>query len=454
MKKLMHRHLSLATMAMLMLVNISEAKTFQKSLWIWNTGSIIGVNTEENKVLNECVASTISDIYLYVQTSTFAGKQAALQKFIEQCSCKGIRVWGMDGWRGYFSDQCGPSGFYKVINAVITYNSKSTDKQKFYGFAGDNEFVYQDMSGDCVSPANADVFHYGSTDAGLSTTAGSGFWRSTERQDRDSICTDWVKQTHDAAVLCHNAGLQYSIAVMSWITGLSYTHAAMGSQKTPLYAYYNGVKKELHKALMEYVDEYVIMSYHTNVNSKVSLMCKDHLDYANTLPDGKRPRVLSAIETHCLVDQYVSYCDTPPQNTKSAANYGMMQHTDLFGTNISYAGVGIHDWVGWSGLSPVSTNTTALTCVEGINDNVNQTEISISANPVIDLLEVQLSNAASMIQITLYGIDGKKLFDLENNQATTGYTNKTIDVSFLNAGMYILKIASNGTEKAFKIIKN
>ena len=132
----------------------------------------------------------------------------------------------------------------------------------------------------------------------------------------------------------------------------------------------------------------------------------------------------------------------------------MMQHTDLFGTNISYAGVGIHDWVGWSGLSPVSTNTTALTCVEGINDNVNQTEISISPNPVIDLLEVQLSNAASMIQITLYGMDGKKLFDLENNQATTGYTNKTIDVSFLNAGMYILKIASNGTEKAFKIIKN
>jgi hypothetical protein len=59
-----------------------------------------------------------------------------------------------------------------------------------------------------------------------------------------------------------------------------------------------------------------------------------------------------------------------------------------------------------------------------------------------------------MIQITLYGMDGKKLFDLENNQATTGYTNKTIDVSFLNAGMYILKIASNGTEKAFKIIKN
>jgi hypothetical protein len=441
-------------MAMLMIAHVSEAKTFQKSLWIWNTSNIIGVTAEENKVLNESVASSITDIYLYVQSGTITGKQVAIQKFIEQCSCNGIRVWGMDGWRGYFADQCGPSGFYKVINAVITYNTKSTAKQKFYGFAGDNEFVFQDMSGDCVSPANADVFHYGSTDASLSTTAGSGFWRSTERQDRDSICTDWVKQTHDAAVLCHNAGLQYSIAVMSWITGLSYTHAAMGNQKTPLYSYYKGVKKELCKALMDYVDEYVIMSYHTNVNSKVSLMCKDHLDYANTLADGQRPRVLSAIETHCLVDQYVSYCDTPPQNTKPAANYGMVQHTDLFGSNISYAGVGIHDWVGWSGLSPVSNNTTALACVEGISEHLNPLDITISPNPVIDILNVELNNTAPTIQMALYSIDGKKIFSSANEATSAGNIQHSIDVSFLNAGIYILKITSNSSDKTIKIIKN
>lgn len=454
MKKSIFLRIGTAVLALLFISSITSATTYQKSLWVWNTTDVIGVTIEENRLLNECNASSITDLYLYLQSGTVTTNQVAFQNFIEKCTCKNIRVWGMDGWRGYFSDQCGPGGFYKVINTVISYNSKSTAKQQFFGFAGDNEFVYQDASGDCVSPSKSDAFHYGSTDAGLSKTAGSGFWKSTAQQDRDSLCTDWVKQSHDAAFLCHQAGLQYSIAVYGWITGTSYSHASMGFQNTPLYAYYKGEKKELYKALMDYVDEYVIMSYHTNVANKVALMCKDPLSYANTLPAATRPRILSAIETFCGVDQYVSYCDTPPQNNKSSANYGISQHISYLGGNESYSGVGIHDWVGWKDLSPASSNTANITCVSGIEAVLSLSEIQLTPNPATNQVELTVGNLFEAVTITVIGMNGVTQIVTQIPANSVGKLHSTIDVANLSSGLYLLKLSGNFNDKTIKFMKH
>ncbi len=429
------------------------ANTYRKSLWVWNTVDIVGITSEENRLINECISSAITDIYLFIQyNDELVTSKLPYQKFIEKCYCNNIRIWGMNGYRSYFSDQCGPSYYFSIISSMVTYNSNSTSKQRFVGFSGDNEFNQVD-TWDCTIQAKVNVFHSGLTDAALSTTAGTGFWKSTQKQDRDSLLTDWVRQTDLAAKICHQAGLEYGVASMNWITGKSFTNAAMGNQTTPLYAKYKGVTKELYKHIIDYVDEYIIMSYHSNVVSKVVPMCKDVLDYTNTLHAATRPRVMSAVETHCGVGAYVSYCDTQNSTSKNDVAYGISQHFSYLGTNnASYSGVAIHDWKGgYQILAPASANTNAPGCVLGIENNETSTIDYLAPNPTNDKIVLQLNNTFGEVIVTVSGIDGEKLLTI--NSFSDGNLNQEIDLKTLNPGIYMLKTTSNLQENTFKIIK-
>jgi hypothetical protein len=338
--------------------SFTKSFAFRKGLWIWDTNNIVGTHNAENKLINECINTGITDIYLYCPSENLSTPtdQINFKSFISRMSCKSIRVWAMDGWRGYFSDLCGPSDYYAGIQNIIDYNSAVQSDEQFFGFHGDNEFQVDETGSGC---GVRNAFHYGVKDINLNTTPGSGEWKSTEKQDRDSILSDYVKQVITASSMCHTAGLEYGIAIMPWITGVNWTHGAIGYQNTPLYATYNGVTKPLYQYLMDYVDEYVIMSYHTNVSSKVVPMCEDELAYADGLPVLTRPRIFSSLETYCGVAQYVSYCDTPGEDSKAHVNSEISAHFSLLGgPHPSHSGMAIHDWTGWRGLYPVSNNTT------------------------------------------------------------------------------------------------
>ncbi len=71
--------------------------------------------------------------------------------------------------------------------------------------------------------------------------------------------------------------------------------------------------------------------------------------------------------------------------------------------------------------------------------------VTISPNPVTNVLTFQTSDLLLLKNITIYSIEGKLVYSniLESN---------TVDLSFLNAGFYNIMI-DNDNSKTFKIIK-
>jgi hypothetical protein len=444
----------LIVIGFLFLYSITVHSAFRKTLWVWDSDNIVGNSTQENILLNECILTGITDLYLYTAGSVINGttNQTNTRAFIMKATCNNIQVWGMDGWRGYFSDLCGPSSYYSSIQAVINYNT-SCDKfnEKFTGFIGDNEFHVNEPSSGC---GVGDVFHSGKSDAQLSTTAGSGLWKSTEKQDRDSLMADFVKQTIKATAQCHNAGLKYGIAVMSWISAISATNAAINYQTTPLYANYGGVNKPLYKHLLDCVDEYVIMSYHTNVLGKVTLMCKDHLTYGNQVVGSKNLAILSALETHCGVAVYVSYCDTPGKDTKSyVKGTAIPDHIDTLGKYPSYAGVSVHDWAGWEGLSPVSANSQTLAvtqCNTTSIADITNISFTVFPNPAEDVVKLLYKNSGQDIEIKLINEIGVLVY-IEKINFKEEYV---LNISSLKNGFYVLVISDGYKVTHTPLVKN
>lgn len=440
------------------LFSFQEAKAqLRKPMWVWNTGAVIGNVSETNILINECLETGITDLYLYTSGTmvTNTSSKANMKTFIKKASCNNIRVWGMDGWRGYFSDQCGPSGFYQNIQRVINYNEESQDDEKFIGFHGDNEFhAFEDACG------ASNVFHWNKSDNALSTTTG-GLWKGSEKADRDSLVADFVKQTDIATAMCHGAGIEYGLAIMSWVTG--YPHQGVGNQTTPLYAVYKGVNKPLYHHLMDYVDEYVVMSYHTNVISKVIPMCTNEVTYGDLLPAATRPRIISGVETYCGVDQYVSYCDTPGEDNKAHVKSEMDQHIEGLGTYDSYSGVAIHDWEGWKGLRATATNSAiSNNTTEPDNDGCAALSINKKKNETLDI-SVFPNPSESNLTISVKEVSGEasvRIFNLQGHEVTKSCDVEIISnisllvqIENLSQGVYLVHIMDEDKISTVKVTK-
>ncbi len=432
----------------LSLLTLSFASAQRKSLWVWDTHAVVGIAAEENRLINECIRIGITDVYLYTPKSYLntSSDYTPYQSLIARMSCKEIRVWGMDGWRGYFSDLCGPSEFYAAIQKVINYNAASLPEERFSGFHGNNEFHASETSSGC-GPGTA--FHYGTKDADLNTTGG-GVWKSSAKKDRDSLMTDFVRQTDHSASMCHNAGIEYSIAIMPWIPAGSWTHNAIGKQTTPLYALYKGVNKPLYQHLLDYLDEYVIMSYHTNVSGKVVDMCEDVLTYTNGLT--VKPRILSGLETYCGVGEYVSYCDTPGEDNKSHVITEMNSHISLMGTHVSYSGVALHDWEGWKELTPYTTNTSTpsySSCTLPVTSTEQKRPASsfhLYPNPGQDRLMITSTNAFSGITVKILNAQG---VIMTIDPTTHSETTLEFNTELFHPGIYCIQL----NEQIIKWIK-
>ncbi|MFN3402974.1 MAG: Ig-like domain-containing protein [Cytophagaceae bacterium] len=327
-------------------VNITNAQTFRKGLWIWDTSTLIGNSTQVNIVLNQCKEDKTTDIYIYAYGFLSGTAGTNMRSFISKAKCLNINVWAMDGYRGYFSDWYGPSGYYNFINQVISFNNASTANQKFFGIQGDNE--PHDGQGEPRSS-----FHNGIPDSQLNKTGG-GVWQSTQALDREHLMRDFIKTTETAYNTCHANGLLYGQAMVSWLDNY---------YGEPVYCTYNGVRKQVMEHIMNYLDDYFIMSYNTNPNSVIDRV-KGELAYASTLPASSRPRVWAGAETHCGVGTNVSYCDTPGKNSKTTVNNDIITIENNLKNYAAYAGFNIHDWQGWKGLSPASTNSSDPGCTQ------------------------------------------------------------------------------------------
>lgn len=167
-----------------------------------------------------------------------------MQQFIERATCHNIHVWAMDGFRGYFSDWYGRWDYMQFIQSVADYNDSSLADQRFTGIIGDNE--PNDGKNEPLSS-----FHNDIPDSGLDTTGG-GVWQATQALDREYLMRDWVDMTKEAYDSCHAHNLLYAQLMVSWLDDY-YGEA--------VHCTYNGQYKRVMEHMMNWVDDYFIMSY-------------------------------------------------------------------------------------------------------------------------------------------------------------------------------------------------
>jgi hypothetical protein len=104
---------------------------------------------------------------------------------------------------------------------------------------------------------------------------------------------------------------------------------------------------------MGYLDDFVNMSYSTNVNKTASYILPQ-LAYADTLPAGSRPRILGGVETNAGIGSTESYGDlgSTGGNSRSYVLSQLASAQSILGSHPSFCGMAIEDEWGWSVLNP------------------------------------------------------------------------------------------------------
>jgi len=306
-----------------------------RGLWVWTTSQVLASSSETDLFIQMCVQSGITDVYLYLVQNDYSAKAAGLKNLNSLLRAKGIRPWGLEGYRGYFSDSYGPQGIYNVVNAMISFNAGAAANQKFYGFQSDME--PQDGQGSEFP----NTFHNDLTNSQLSTTSG-GVWYASQAQDREMLLRDWLQIHAKLKSMTLANGLKLGAAMPSW------TDDYYGQEVSVTY---NNIRQGVMKHMMGILDEYAIMSYNVDPNNAANRV-RGELQYADTLPVDRRPRVFAGVETHKGVGGSISYGDSATKNSRTAVLSDIATLNSLLKSYSSFGGVNIHDWEGWKGLRP------------------------------------------------------------------------------------------------------
>lgn len=297
----------------------------KRGLYVWN-GYEVASNS--SVFINECKRINVTDVYVYLTANNYT-RGDMLRKFIRQLSSINIRTWGLDGARSYFNDVDGPSELYRTLNALITYNSKVQPIERFYGFQTDNEC--DDYSGNYPDTLHVDV-----KTSRLSKTSG-GVFKKSAYDDRQFILQDWLNIQRNCTNMLRHANLKSGAALPTWLDNY---------YDEPLTITWNGKTQTMMAHMFDVVDEYVIMSYQTDLK-KVAQRTITEMTYGNALT-GKS--VLVGVETNKGRGPAVTYGDHPTKRSKSAVLQDLATMDNMFKTNSSYAGHFIHDWQGWKKL--------------------------------------------------------------------------------------------------------
>lgn len=310
-----------------------QTSTLLRGLWVWDSlSTVLGSNNEENILLNEAVASGITELYLYSPLASFGTHAAGFRSFIARAGQLGIRCWGMDGYRGWFSDGDGPQELYDTVNAMIAFNAASAANERFVGFHIDQE------------PADLDTFttfHNGVASSALSAVAASGVWQDTQMLDREHLMRDWVEIHAGCRWRLAEAGCQLGTALPTWFDDY------FGE---PVTCTYGGVTQNVFLHLGANADDIVIMNYSTSPLNQISRIGYE-LPAAPTW-------LATAIETHAGAGNNISYADTAGKQTKAAALADLAIVRARYAHYPRFIGDAIHDWAGWKALDPASSDTS------------------------------------------------------------------------------------------------
>ena len=293
-----------------------------RGIWVWTTTDIITTQTDITALMKALRHTKANAVYLYLLPFQLVETNLQLRHLLTALNQAKIAAYAMDGYRGYFSDVDGPAVLYQGVDNMLTYNAAVPANEQFAGYMLDME----PQDGQGVGPND---FHNHLAESHLS---------STQRASRDALMLDWL--TIHATVKAKLGALRLASSLPSW------TDDYFGE---PVLATYHGVTADVTLFLMAIVDDYCIMSYNTNpLNAANRVVTK--LQYADTLSPNQ-PRVSAAVETHIGAGHTVSYADTPPKNNRGAVITDIDILFTILSVHPSFAGVNIHDWVGWEALA-------------------------------------------------------------------------------------------------------
>ncbi|EME83124.1 uncharacterized protein MYCFIDRAFT_174599 [Pseudocercospora fijiensis CIRAD86] len=317
-------------------------KQFSRPMWVWNTYSIISSSATTAELLSAANCSSITDLYPYMDASHYGTYFDLIRSFISRSYALNIHVWALEGGRVYFSDTDGPAHFYKGIQNLIGYNTQVQASEKFAGFSADLEPYARNPSGSLHGS-----FHNGVKDSDLETAAGTGVWQESQAADRSALMRDWLDIHQAAKAMLNAADLPLAAAFPHW------TSNYCGEPLQVRWPDENATLRNVMELMMTCVDDYVVMSYHTEpthaANRVVKVAeCASRL----RLSGGKcRPRVFASVETTTGIGERVSYGDAAIGSSRAA----VIKDIDIIVAGLqehdSFAGVAIHAWSGWRELS-------------------------------------------------------------------------------------------------------
>ena len=311
---------------------ISDCKG-TRGMWVWDFGQTLASEATQEELISSSSRSGITDLFVYLGPRDYVTKKDLLKAFNSKASKVGLKIWGLDGWRGFFADAQGPKGLYDSADALIAFNSQVAANERFHGFHSDME----PQGGQGAEFPNS--FHDELKDSQLNTQSG-GVWQLTQALDREMLLRNWLDIHAEIKSRMQKAGLLLGAAMPSWVDDY------FGEE---VKVTYKGKREGVHKAMMEIVDDYLIMSYRTDV-TRVYDIIKGELTYADSLPAAKRPRIYAGLETHKNVGAAVSYGDKAGNDSRSHVLAEIGRIHELAKAHPSLCGVNIHDWVGWRGL--------------------------------------------------------------------------------------------------------
>lgn len=304
-------------------------KTFRRALWVWDAHTLLGNIDEENILLNECLNTGITDLYLYTPVAAWPSKTADYTAFINRANALDIRCWGLDGDTAWFTPNDGPPDLYtSIINAFDNLPG-------LYGFQIDME------------PFSLTAFHAGTASSALSTTPGSGVWQDTAALDREMLMRDWITIHQQCRNLCNSYQRQLGSALPDSLNDY------FGE---PITCTFNGETKNVFEHLATRIDNIALMTYNTNPQN---VILRARYEMNESYEASGNPQVGYSIETHTGVGSGISYGDTAGKQTKAAALADMAIIKGQFEGNPSFVYENIHDWTnGWKSLSPASVDTS------------------------------------------------------------------------------------------------
>jgi hypothetical protein len=321
----MHRRTFIAALAVSTLPFAAHAETPPvRGLWIWDGADMVNRTSEQNRLLREAATIHLTDIYLALRPSEYVDLKKKLTAFITRMSDAHIKVWGLDGSRGYFSDAEGPAALYAHVDTLVAYNDSVPAPARFYGFQTDNE--PQDL------PDYPQHFHSGLADSHLTPQ---------QAAEREALLIDWLLIQTTVYNTMKSNGLR---------TGAAMVFFTENHYGEPLKVTYNGVRASIGHLMMGVTDDYVVMSYNTDPANAAARVAAQAA-FASKLPADVRPRVIAAMETNPGIGAIISYGDTPGKQSKVAVMADLDVISQSLATYPAFAGVSLHAWRGWKVLA-------------------------------------------------------------------------------------------------------